>query len=1064
MFFSFQFHPSKLKIRVRHRSLRRRRRFHHRRKPHQTGRTEDPLKLLQYRLIGPFRGGRVGAVAGVNSDPNIYYFGATGGGVWKTTDAGKNWLPVSDKFFKTGSVGAIEVSQSDPNIVYVGMGEETVRGNVSHGDGVYKSMDGGKSWKFVGLGDSRHIGRIRIHPKNPDIAYVAAIGHLFGQNDERGVFRTTDGGKTWKKILFRDNKTGANDLVLDPSNPNVIYATFWQISRSPWGFDSGGAGSGIFKSEDGGDSWTEISRNKGLPSGVLGKIGITVSPLDSNRLWAMVEAKDGGLFRSDDAGENWQRVSNDPRLTQRPWYYFRVYADPQNADTVYVLNVQFHKSIDGGRTFTNIGTPHGDNHDLWIDPNNNQRMIEGNDGGANVSFDGGKSWTEQDQPTAQFYRVTVDNDFPYNIYGAQQDNSTVKIPSRTADSGINQTHWYDVGGGESGWIAPHPENSDIIFAGSYDGLLTRYDHRTKQQRDINVYPDNPMGSGAEGAKYRFQWNFPILFSPHKTNGKYALYAAANILFRSFDEGQSWEAISPDLTRNDKTKQVSTGGPISKDNTSVEYYDTIFTVAESPITQGVIWAGSDDGLVHITRNSGKNWENITPKNLPEWIQINSIEASPTDAGTAYFAATAYKTDDFKPYIYKTNDYGKTWKKIVNGIAGDAFTRVVRQDPNRKNFLYAGTETGMYYSTNDGETWQSLRLNLPVVPITDLAVHKREGDLVVATQGRSFYVLDDLNLLYQLADAQKSDAFLFKPETAYRTPGFGGVQPAPDATFGANPPSGAVIHYYLKEKPKQEISIEFLDANGKSVRKFTGKPDKETDQSQPQGGGRRGGGEPNVPMENGLNEFVWNYRLPNATTLPSLILWGGSLAGPRVVPGNYQVKLTVDGKTIGTENFTVKADPRLATTQEEFQKQFDFLSQTSAKLSQTHEAILEIRDLRKQFEDLSARLKPEQKDLKDKAADITKKLTAIEEELMQTKIKSSQDALNYPIKLNNKLAALASSVDSADYEPTAQAYIVYNDLTTRIDALLANFSQIKSKDIAEFNRMFAEKNLPVIVPKK
>ncbi len=1027
------------------------------------GKQEDPLRLLQYRLVGPFRGGRVGAVAGVNSDPKTYYFGATGGGVWKTNDGGNNWSPVSDKYFKTGSVGAIAVSESDPNVVYVGMGEETVRGNVSHGDGVYRSNDGGKSWKFIGLGDSRHISRIRIHPKNPDIAYVAAIGHLFGQNEERGVFRTMDGGKSWKKILFRDNKTGANDLVFDPQNPNVIYASFWQISRSPWGFDSGGAGSGIFKSEDGGDSWIEITRSKGLPSGVLGKIGITVSPLDSNRIWAMVEAKDGGLFRSDDAGENWQRVSNDPRLTQRPWYYFRVYADTQNVDTVYVLNVQFHKSIDGGRTFSTIGTQHGDNHDLWIAANDNQRMIEGNDGGANVSTDGGKNWTEEDQPTAQFYRVALDNDFPYNIYGAQQDNSTVKIPSRTADFGINETHWYDIGGGESGWIAPHPENSDIIFAGSYDGLLTRYDHKSKQLRDVNVYPDNPMGSGAEGMKYRFQWNFPILFSPHKTNGKYALYAAANILFRSFDEGQSWEALSPDLTRNDKSKQISTGGPISKDNTSVEYYDTIFTVAESPITQGLIWTGSDDGLVHVTRDNGKNWENVTPKGLPEFIQINSIEASPTDAGTAYFAATAYKLDDFKPYIYKTNDYGKTWKKIVSGIANDAFARVVRQDPNRKNFLYAGTETGMYYSTDDGENWQSLRLNLPIVPITDLAIHKEMGDLVVATQGRSFYVLDDLNLLYQLADAQKSDALLFKPETAYRTPGFGGGQPAPDATFGANPPSGAVIHYYLREKPKQEISIEFFDAGGKSIRKFSGKPDKE-DGAPQQSGGRRGGGEPSASLEKGLNEFVWNYRLPNATTLPGLILWGGSIAGPRIVPGNYQVRLTVDGKLVGTENFTLKADPRLATTQEEFQKQFDFLSNTRTKLSQTHETILEIRDLKKQLEDTTAKLKPEQKDLTDKAAEISKKLSAIEEELIQTKIKSGQDALNFPIKLNNKIAALSSSVDSADYAPTAQSYIVYNDLTTRIDAQIALFAQIKTNDVAEFNKMFAAKNLPVIVPKK
>lgn len=1025
-----------------------------------TGKQDDPWRLLQYRQIGPFRGGRVGAVAGVNSDPKTYYFGATGGGVWKTSDGGTNWSPVSDKFFKTGSVGAIDVSQSDPNIVYVGMGEETVRGNVSHGDGVYKSADGGKSWKFTGLGDSRHIGRIRVHPKNPDIVYVAAIGHLFGKNEERGLFRTTDGGKTWKKILYRDDKTGANDIAFDPSNPSVIYASFWQISRSPWGFESGGAGSGIFKSEDGGDTWREISRSKGLPSGVLGKIGITVSPVETNRVWAIVEAKDGGLFRSDDGGENWQRVSNDPRTLQRPWYYHRIYADPQNADTVYLLNVQFFKSIDGGRTFSNIGVPHSDNHDLWIAPDNNQRMINGNDGGANVSFDGGKNWTEQDQATAQFYRVALDNDFPYNIYGAQQDNSTVKIPSRTADFGINETHWYDVGGGESGWIAPHPENSNIIFAGSYGGYLTRYDHRSKQLRDINVYPDNPMGAGAEAMKYRFQWNFPILFSPHKTDGKYPLYSAGNLLFKSMDEGQSWQAISPDLTRNDKSKQGPTGGPITGDNTSVEYYGTIFTVAESPMTSGVIWAGSDDGLVHVTRDGGKNWENVTPKNLPESVQINSIEASPFDAGTAYFAATAYKSDDFKPYIYKTNDYGKTWKKIVSGIANDAFTRVVRQDPNNKNFLYAGTELGMFYSTNDGENWQSLRLNLPVVPITDLAVHKEMSDLVVATQGRSFYVLDNLPLLYQMADAQKSDALLFKPETAYRTPGFGGFQPAADTTFGVNPPNGAVVHYYLKEKPKQEIALEFFDAGGKSVRKFTAKPPKEGEQTPAQGGGRGGAGEPPLPLETGLNRFVWNYRLPNATTIPGLILWGGSLAGPRIVPGNYQVKLSIDGKLVGAENFAVKADPRLSTTPEEFQKQFDFLSKSRDKLSQTHEAILEIRDLKKQLDDLSARLKPEQKDLKDKAADINKKLTAVEEELIQTKIKSSQDALNFPIKLNNKLAALASGADSADYAPTAQSYVVYDDLTAKIDAQLAILAQIRSNDVTEFNRLFTEKNLPVI----
>ncbi len=1020
----------------------------------------DSLKNLQYRAIGPFRGGRVTAVAGVPSQPNVYYFGATGGGVFKTIDSGVNWFPVSDGFFKTGSVGAIDVSLSDPNIIYVGMGESPVRGNVSHGDGVYKSVDGGKSWKHIGLGDSRQIGRVRIHPKNPDVVYVAAMGHLFGANNERGVFRTKDGGKTWEKVLFRSDKAGVFDLILDPSNPNTIYATTWQIKRTPYSLESGGEGSAIYKSTDGGDTWTDISKNKGLPSGVLGKIGITVSPVNPNRLWAMVEAKQGGLYRSDDGGENWQMTSNNPNLTQRPWYYFRVYADSQSVDTVYVLNVGFHKSIDGGRIFSTIGTPHGDNHDLWIAPNNNQRMIEGNDGGANVTNDGGTNWTEQDQATAQFYRVTLDNDFPYNIYGAQQDNSTVRIPSRTADFGINETHWYDVGGGESGWIAPHPDNSDIIFAGSYGGFLTRYDHKTKQQRNINVYPDNPMGAGAEAMKYRFQWNYPILFSPHKTDGKYPLYAAGNMLFKSMDEGQSWQAISGDLTRNDKSKQGSSGGAISQDNTSVEYYCTIFTVAESAVSQGVIWTGSDDGLVHVTRDGGKNWENVTPKDMPEWIQINAIDASPFDAGTAYVAATAYKSDDFKPYIYKTSDYGKTWKKIVGGIANDAFTRVVREDPNRKGFLYAGTETGMYFSSNDGENWQSLMLNLPVVPITDLAIHKREKDLVVATQGRSFYVLDNLPLLYQMADAQKAENFLFKPEDSYRMPGGGGFFQLPvGAPIGANPPNGAVVHYFLKAKPKQDIALEFLDASGKVIRKFSGRIPREGAPTTPPVPG-----EIPVPLEAGLNRFVWNFRYPNATGLPGLIMWGGSLTGPRVVPGNYQVRLTVDGKVISTENFAVKSDLRLTTSAEDFQKQFDFLMKSNQKLTETHEAILEIRDVRKQFEDLSARMKPEQKELKDKAADIIKKLTAVEEELMQTKIKSSQDALNFPIKLNNKLAALASTVDSADYAPTNQSYDVYNDLVGKIDAQLAILARIKAEDIVAFNKMFAEKNLPVITIKK
>ncbi|CAN5502369.1 hypothetical protein BH10ACI2_BH10ACI2_20150 [soil metagenome] len=1017
---------------------------------------DDPLKNLQYRLIGPFRGGRVGSVEGIAGQPNVYYFGATGGGVWKTTDAGNNWLNVSDGYFKMGSVGAIDAADSEPNTVYVGMGEETVRGNVASGDGMYKSVDGGKSWKNIGLNDTQQISRVRVNPKNPDIVYVAALGHLWGNNDQRGIFRTKDGGKTWEKILYRDSGTGASDLILDPSNPNMIYAAFWQISRKPWRMDSGGEGSGLFKSTDGGDTWTDISRNRGLPSGVLGKINVTVSPVNTNRLWAMIENKDGGLFRSDDAGESWQKMSDNPNIRQRPWYFNRVYADTESENTVYVLNVQFQKSIDGGRTFTTIGGSHGDHHDLWISPADSKKMINGNDGGGTVTVNGGLSWTDEDQPTAQFYRVVTDNDFPYNIYGAQQDNSTVRIASRSDNFSITTSDWFAVGGGESGWIAPHPENSNIVFAGSYDGLLTKYNHKTGQERNVDVYPDNPMGSGAEGTKYRFQWNYPIQFAPYKTDGKYALYTAANVLFRSFDEGNSWQAISPDLTRNDKSKQKTSGGPISQDNTSIEYYDTIFTVDESPVKQGVIWTGSDDGLVQISQDNGLTWTNVTPKDLPEWIQINQLRASPFDAGTAYFAAANYKNDDQKPYIYKTTDFGKTWTKIVNGIPTDQFARVVIEDPNKQGFLYAGTERGLFYSANGGDTWQSLQLNLPVVQIADLTVQKREKDLVVATHGRSFYVLDYLPLLYQLADAQKADAFLFKPEDAYRTTGGGGPLP-PTATVGRNPAGGAVVNYYFKEKPTKEVSLEFIDPAGKSVRKYT----KRADGGQSPDGGGFGGGDQPLPAEAGLNTFAWNFRLPNATTVPGLIMWGGSLAGPRIPPGIYLVKLSVNGNPVGTETFMIKADPRLTTTTEDFGKQFDLMSKINKKLSETHAAILEIRDVRNQLESISRRLKsPDEKVLIDKAREIAKKLTDVEEALMQTKIKSGQDALNYPIRLNNKLAALGSSVDGSDDAPTTQSYLVFTDLTGQIDTQLAMFAKIKIEDIADFNKQFGAKGLPVI----
>jgi len=1037
----------------------------------------DLLKALQYRSIGPYRGGRVTAVTGVPSQPSVYYYGATGGGVWKSTDGGINWESVSDgSVFGTGSVGAIAVADSDPNTIYVGMGESPIRGNVSYGDGVYKSNDAGKTWKRIGLEDTRQIPRIRVHPKNPDLVYVAALGHVWGPNDQRGVFRSKDGGKTWEKILSRGNKAGVIDLILDPSNPNVLYAGFWEVYRKPWTLESGGPGSGIFKSTDGGDTWTELTRSNGLPKGMVGKVGIAVSPANSDRLWAIVEAEDGGVFRSDNGGTSWTRVNEERRLRQRAWYYTRIYADPKNVDTVYVLNTGFYRSNDGGRTFTGIGVPHGDNHDLWIAPDDPNRMIESNDGGANVSFNGGRSWTDQDQPTAQFYRVALDNDFPYNVYGAQQDNSTVRIASRTTEGGIGTSDWYDVGGGESGWIAPSPKDSQIVFAGSYGGLTTRNDHRTGQQRDVNPYPNNPMGAGADVLKYRFQWNFPLLFSPHDPN---KLYCAANVLFVSTDEGGSWQVISPDLTRNDKAKQGASGGPITKDNTSVEYYATIFAVMESPVQAGTIWTGSDDGLVQLSRDGGKNWSNVTPPAsiMPEWIQINSLEASPHDPATAYLAATMYKWDDNKPYLYRTSDYGKTWKKITNGIPDTTFTRVIREDPNKRGLLYAGTETGMYISFDNGDHWQSFQLNLPVVPITDLAIQKREKELVVATQGRSFWILDDLPVVHQMMDAGgfklAGETKLFAPKESYRMPGGGGFPLGPTATVGRNPANGVVVYYSLKAKPTSDVDLEFLDSAGKSIRKFTARMRRQGEAAAQapagpppgEGGGFGGGGAaPPVPTEVGLNRFVWDTRYPDAVRFPGMILWAGETRGPKLAPGTYQVKLTVDGKSY-TESFEIKPDPRLTTTPADYAKQLELGLKIRDKLSETHNAIIQIRDVRKQVEDLLKRVagQPNFKVVNDAGTALNKKLTTIEEALYQTRNQSNQDPLNFPIRLNNKLAALGGVVGSAEAAPTAQSYAVYDEVVTQIDAELQKLTQIMRTDVPAFNQLVRDQNIPAVVVK-
>jgi photosystem II stability/assembly factor-like uncharacterized protein len=1017
------------------------------------------LKTIKYREVGPFRGGRVTAVMGVDSQPNIYYFGSVGGGLWKTTDAGTSWQSISDgQPFGTGDVGTIAVSESDPNILYVGMGEAPIRGNVSYGDGIYKSLDAGKTWKKQGLEATQQIARIRIHPKNPDIAYACALGHVFGPNEERGLYKTIDGGKNWKQIKTQGSKAGCIDVVLDPKNPNLIWAGFWQVVRKPWDFDSGGPGSGIFMSNDGGETWTDKTRAPGLPKGLVGTIGIDISPANSDRIFIQVEAEDGGIFRSDNGGRTFVKINEERKLRQRAWYYNRVFCDPKNQDVIYGLNVNMFKSNDGGKTFSQtIQTPHGDNHDLWISPSDTNRMIQGNDGGAIISVNGGKSWSSvMNQPTAQFYRVAVDDQFPYWIYGAQQDNSTVKTMSRTTSGGgITEANWYPVGGGESGWVVPYPKDPEIVFAGSYDGLITRYDHRTGQTRDVTVWPDNPMGHGAEDMKYRFQWNFPMIFSPNDPD---LLYAGGNELFTSTNQGQSWKSISPDLTRNDKSKQGPAGGQITKDNTAVEYYDTIFTIAESTVKKGVIWTGSDDGLVYVTQDAGKNWSKVTPTGIPEWIQINSIEPSPFDAGTAYVAATMYKLDDFSPYLYKTTDYGKTWTKIDSGIPKGAFTRVIREDPNKKGLLFAGTETGIYISFNDGAKWQPIQLNLPITPVTDMAFQKRENELVVATQGRSFWIMDDMNVIQQLG----TTPVLFKPKDTYRMAGgrgFGGGRGG-GAAMGQNPPSGSVIYYNLADKPT-EASLEFLDAKGGLIRKFTNHAEKKEEvlagSAEEEDFAARFAGPTSIPAEKGMNKFIWDLHYEDAKRFPGMILWAGSTRGPIIIPGAYTAKLTVDGKSY-TQTFEAKKDPRIATTPEDFQSQLEIELQIRDKLTKTHEAIINIRSIRKQIDELAARI--ENKNVIEKAKALAAELSSVEEALYQTKNRANEDPLNFPIRLNNKMASLLGAIQSADARPTQQEQQVFEDINTGINGQLKKLDVIFTKDVPAFNKFVKDQDVPAV----
>ncbi|MGA8310611.1 MAG: YCF48-related protein, partial [Terriglobales bacterium] len=1014
---------------------------------------EDPLfKGMKYRVIGPFRGGRSLTASGIAGDPTTYYFGATGGGVWKTTDGAVTWTSVFDKQ-GTSAIGSLAIAPSDTNIVYVGTGEACIRGNISHGDGVYKTLDGGKTWKNVGLRDSRAIGRVIVDPRNADIVFVAALGHPYGPNSERGIFRTIDGGKTWEKVLYKDENTGGIDVAFDPHNSNIIFASLWEARRTPWSLVSGGPGSGLYRSNDGGSTWKRLEEH-GLPKGPYGKIGVAVAA-NSERVYALIEAHEGGLYRSDDGGETWDLVNGNRSYQQRAWYYMHVIADPQDPDTAYVANVDFYKSNDAGRTFNKVKVPHGDNHGMWIDPKNPRRMIVSNDGGVTVSLDGGKTWTNQlNQPTAQFYHVITDNRSPYYVYGAQQDNSTIAIASRSDNATIDRPEWYDVGGGEAGYIAPYPPDPNIVYAGDYQGKITRFDKRTGQLKNITVQPEISDGEGAANLEHRFQWTAPIVISPNDPN---TLYHGGERLFKTTDGGMHWEAISPDLTRNDKSKQQPSGGSINIDDTGTEYYDTIFAVVESPQDKDLIWAGTDDGLIHLTRDGGKNWSNVTPKDLPEWSRISLIEASPFDAGTAYVAVDRHQNDDMHPYIYKTGDYGKTWSRITKGIPDNTFVRAVREDPKRRGLLYAGTETGMYVSFNDGADWRSLQLNLPTTPIHDLTV--KNDDLVVATHGRSFWILDDLSPLRQFKDdVANQGVYLYTPATAFRMHNI--EETTKPVTAGENPPPGAVIYYYVKEAPKSEVTIEILDATGNVARKYTSK--KTIDPDEPRNPEDKKP-EKQIKVEAGLNRFLWDLRYEAASRVPDYYLFeykDGAL-GPLAVPGKYQVRLTVDGKSYNAP-LELKLDPRLNVSQADLQKQFDLAIQIRDQISSVYNAVNQVQDVRAQVDGLKRRLPDSAKPLLTAATDLDQKLLSVRDDLIQAKVKANEDSLAYPQRVDSKLASVALVVsDGTDSAPTEAAIRQFAKLKQRADDVLARWAEIQRTDLPAFQKLAAGQDIQAIV---
>ena len=1021
----------------------------------------DLFSTLEYRLIGPYRGGRVTAVAGDPTDPLTFYFGSTGGGVWKTTSAGKQWSNISDEQIGVASIGAVAVAPSDSNVVYVGTGSACPRGNISVGDGVYRSTDGGRSWQHTGLSEAGQIGRILVHPDKPDTLYVAALGHIFGPNPERGIFKSTDGGRSWNPSLTVSDRAGGVDLSMNPRNPREIYASIWQAERKPWTMIDGGEQSGLYKSSDAGKSWTlltDASLDNGLPSGILGRIGVDVSPARPNRVWALIGTPDksSGLYRSDDSGKSWKKTAGDSRLTTRSWYYGHVRADPIDPDTLYVSNVQFLKSIDGGSSFELLGAPHGDFHDLWINPDKPSIMVQGNDGGATVTLDGGTTWSSlNNQPTAEFYRVTVDNQFPYRLYGAQQDNSTISVPSWASSGLAREQLWYDVGGGESGHIAVHPDDPDIIYAGTFIGRIDRYDRKADFARDVVIYPEMQDGTAPHDLKYRFQWNAPIRFSPHDPT---ILYHTSNFVHRSRDGGMSWETISPDLTRNEPEKQKLPGGPVQHDHSGVEVYNTIFAFEESPVTPGVLWAGADDGLVHLSRDNGASWVDITPPGMEIDSTINDIVLSPRSEGRATLAVHRYRMDDFRPYLWQTNDFGATWRLLTdgsNGIPDNHPVRAVAEDPDREGLLYAGTEFGLFVSFDDGGNWQSLQLNLPVTPITDLEVH--EQDLVVATQGRSFWILDNLSVLHQLEPAiADTEVFLFEPRPAFvieTQVQFDDYQ-GPQGQAG-----GAAIYYWLSDEPEEPARLEILGSNGELLRSF--EPGETSVDSAVRMGHRRD--RTVMPAEKGLNRFDWNLKQEGPDLIEGSFFSLADTGGYRVLPGTYTVRLTV-GDDVQEQEVEVLKDPRLSdVTLADLEAQHELIRQIVATLEKTHRNIRALRSVRAQLRSLSDRTERAgfAGDWQQQADDLIRRLNAAEEDLIQTRAGTNQDLLNHPPRLDDQLAYLYTHVAHAYGRPTAGSYDRHDDLRQQLDPYLAELEALYANELQAFNTALQSAGVPSVL---